>query len=89
VQPKKLDSSLNVKPEQKDSTWIALRNLENAFLFSLDILIPIVELDKDNADFIIDAAEDYPLIRIYFRMEKVVGPLLISVLLPLLLLTGL
>jgi hypothetical protein len=70
-------------------SWLKLKNVENCFLFSIDILIPIIELDKDNLNFIIDAAEDYRLIRIYFRMEKLIGPLLISVLLPLILLTGL
>ena len=63
------------------------KNLENAFLFCIDILIPIIELDKDNTEFILDAAEDYQFIRMIFRFEKVIGPLLISVLLPLILLT--
>ena len=40
-------------------------------------------------DFVTDAAEDYRWIHIYFRMEKLIGPFLISVLLPLILLTGL
>ena len=70
-------------------SWLNLKNMENGFWFSLDILIPIIELDKDNLDFIVDAAEDYRWISFCFRMEKVIGPLLISVLLPLILLTGL
>jgi hypothetical protein len=70
-------------------SWLNLKNMENGFWFSIDILIPIIELDKDNLDFIVDAAEDYRLISFCFRMEKVIGPLLISVLLPLILLTGL
>jgi len=66
---------------------VTQKNLENAFLFCIDILIPIIELDKDNTEFILDAAEDYQIIRMIFRFEKVIGPLLISVLLPLILLT--
>ena len=70
-------------------SWLNLKNVKNGFCFSIDILIPIIELDKDNIDFVTDAAEDYRWIHIYFRMEKLIGPFLISVLLPLILLTGL
>lgn len=66
---------------------VTQKNLENALLFCIDILIPIIELDKDNMEFILDAAEDHQIIRMFFRFEKVIGPLLISVLLPLILLT--
>jgi hypothetical protein len=71
---------------QQDNTpaIVIQKNLENAILFSLDVVIPIIELDQDNLNFILDAAEDYFWIRSYFRSQKVLGPVIIGILLPLL-----
>jgi len=71
---------------QQDNTpaLVIQKNLENALLFSLDVVIPIIELDQNNLNFILDAAEDYFWIRSYFRSQKVLGPVIIGILLPLL-----
>lgn len=70
-------------------SYITKKNIENSLLFSLDILLPVIEIDKENQDFILNAAEDYRIIRTIFKLEKVVGPVLISLILPLLFITGL
>ena len=68
------------------------KNLYHALLFSVDILIPFVDLDKENLDFIIDAAENYQnkqWIYVYFLTQKLVGPVVISILLPIIFSTSL
>ncbi|MFN9176057.1 MAG: hypothetical protein ACK58N_16525 [Synechocystis sp.] len=68
---------------------VAKKNLMNALLFSIDLLVPIIELDKENLDFILEAANVNQWISLYFLSEKLIGPALIGVLIPILLATSL
>ncbi|MFM7190490.1 MAG: hypothetical protein ACKOX2_06695, partial [Microcystaceae cyanobacterium] len=70
-------------------SFVCKKNLENALVFCIDVLVPFIEIDRINKEFILKSTEDWRIVHLYFQMEKLLGPIILSILLPLFLLTGL
>ncbi|WP_353930198.1 hypothetical protein WJM97_18155 [Okeanomitos corallinicola TIOX110] len=71
----------------EDGKRILLWRLWQSAIFSLDILLPLVELDPELHKFIFDDSEG--LTRAYFTLQKILATIIASVLLPVLFITGL
>ncbi len=70
-------------------SFVCKKNLENALVFCIDVLIPFIEIDKANLEFVLKSTEDWRAVHLYFQAEKLLGPIILSILLPLFLVTGL
>jgi hypothetical protein len=71
----------------EDGKQIVLWRLWKSAIFSIDILLPLVELDPELHQFIFDDSEG--LTRGYFILQKILATIIASVLLPVLFITGL
>ena len=62
-------------------------NIWKSTLYTIDLFMPVIELDQDLRDFIFHDSQGYT--RFYFQLEQVLATIIISILLPILFFTGL
>ena len=68
-------------------TRISRKSWIKSFIYSLDSIIPLIELDQELKDFIVEDSEGLP--KGYFIFQQILGTIIASILLPILFITGL
>ena len=70
-----------------DSRFLWNKRAWRSALYSFDLLFPVIELDPELHGFIFDESEGFA--RFYFIFQKLIAAVIASILLPILLTTGL